>query len=231
MEKIIAKIIASPKYREAMRLIDEPTLGGKQVHVSFNSLHGIAHAKHVMNYAVDFLRQMDARPRDIELAKIAALTHDVALADHDKTNHAQRSAEIVRQWLTEYDMAKADINTICHAIAMHSRGEEINNLIDAAILLGDKMDLTGDRLNLTRPRKGYDAMTELLFLVDKVEFIIDKDVATLKYTVVSGFDTTLFRGWRKAVTIPAKVAKYLGKDFVIEIGDARYSLDEMLQLL
>jgi predicted metal-dependent HD superfamily phosphohydrolase len=155
LEKVVCDILEDKRFLTAMREIDEPAVSGKKIVASFNSLHGIAHAKHVMNYAVKFLQDMKASERDIELVKIATLLHDVALQGHNKGNHAKRSAELAHEWLADYKLEPADVETICHAISVHSNGDDAKNLIDYALLLGDKMDITGDRLNLSRLNKWW----------------------------------------------------------------------------
>ncbi|MDR3125507.1 MAG: HD domain-containing protein [Candidatus Nomurabacteria bacterium] len=231
LEKVLVDILMSDEFLDVMRRIDEPAPKGAKISPSFNSLHGITHAKHVANYAVDFLREMKASQHEIQLAKITALLHDVAIVGFNKEKHAERGAKIAREWLTKYNMNASDIDIIYHAILSHSNGKEINNLVDAAILLGDKMDITGDRLNLSRQIRDIDALTKSLLMINKVEFIVDENLARLRWDVEPGYDIKLFAGWPKAVTVPAKVAKYLERDFVFEFDGKELTEQEFLELI
>jgi HD superfamily phosphohydrolase YqeK len=221
--KLHEKILNDKKYLKAMEKIDEVCT--PDINIQYDSWHGISHAKGVMSQAVDFLKRLGESEQVIELAKVAALLHDIALQDGHKGDHAKIGAKMAKEYLDKLDLSDKDKKLIQHAICFHSRGEEIDNNLDAAILVGDKLDINYARVRFARP----NGINEYMMLIDKIEYILDEKIATLKYTVKDGFDVKCLSEWPKAVTIPAKVAQWLGKDFIFEFSDKKLTEQEFLK--
>jgi HD superfamily phosphohydrolase YqeK len=173
------------------------------------------------------LKQVGGDEYVIELAKIAALLHDIALQNGDKGDHAKSGAEMTQKYLRKFDMPDDDVGLICHAIEFHTAGEEIRNNLDAAILLGDKLDVDHIRCRVV----AHGAIQTYMMLIDGIKFQVGHKVATLKYSVNDKFDVNSLKVWPKAVTIPAKIAGFLGKGFVFQINDKRYTEQEFLEVV
>lgn len=195
----------------------------------FGADHAWGHISRVTAYGIDFLEQCvgfgllsnnEIQRLDL-LLKIAAMLHDVGLSE-TSYNHSTRSSEMSRKYLTSknIDLDEQDVNQICHAIWNHSKGHETRNMLDAALLLGDKMDITKHRmLRIT------DAIIAELTKVEKVEYDIVGKLfaptgAELRYYTSGNFDISKLKVWHKAVIIPMKITN----DF-LHLPDFKFIVD------
>ena len=191
--------------------------------VKFGCDHGIRHWEKVADIAKDFVLRASGDERNANLAEIAGLLHDCGLIcgnDH----HAENGAQIAKAFLKAHygnrqPLSDIDIDVICHAIANHSNGTEIINIVDAAIFFADKIDVSRDRVNTTSSIILAEAIK-----IKSVDYEITNDRLILRYQVEDGFDHNQFFRWRKALEGPAKAATFIGKDFAFYLNDQRYSL-------
>jgi len=186
----------------------------------FGADHAWKHIENVTSYGEDFLEYCvgygivsnNEVMRLKLLLRIAAMLHDVGLAETNE-GYAIHSAGMARKYLSskKIDIEERDIDLICHAISDHSYGQDTKNLLDAALLLGDKLDVTRDRMiRKTKP------IIEELMKVEKVEYrflgkLFVPTGAELRYFTNGDFDVSVLKSWPKAITIPRKVTlEFLG---------------------
>lgn len=186
----------------------------------FGADHGFRHIKRVTEIGMDFLENCvgygfsstDTVLKEKLLLRIAAMMHDIGLADSSR-NHAIHSAELAKKYLSggKVDIDLEDAYTVVHAIANHSDGEEINTIVDAALILADKLDVTSDRIV-----RVTDKITSAVTKIQKAEFHLygklgKGEGAELRYTVDDGFDSSVLKEWPKCVKIPYRVTtEFLG---------------------
>ena len=201
---------ASLREIESKQKVDNP-------YHKFDADHALRHAEKVLSLGKKFLEDaanwglLDRRsiPKQRLLFEIAAMFHDVGLADSAK-NHASHSAELLRHHIEskKIDIAIEDASDICHAISDHSDGFDTKTWIDAALILGDKLDCTGDRIIRIR-----DDLAKQMKTIETVSFgFFGKDGkvkgAELKYTTSSEFDVKVFvELYPKWVLFPYNVTK------------------------
>ena len=191
----------------------------------FGCNHGIEHWLGVSRIAKDFARRAGGNHHEVILADIAGLLHDCGMICGEK-NHAENGARIARCFLKanygdNRPLSDADIEIICHAIAHHSDCKEINNVVDAALVFADKIELGKHRIR----GKCYNDIQVCQSKIDRIEFKLTSDVLAINYVTDEDFDYDFFiASWPKSYEIPTKVATWLGKGFVFFVNNKRIAL-------
>src|SRR6056297_3427352 len=111
---------------------------------------------------------------NVDVARVAALFHDIAKLDADQEVHAEEGARIARKYLeTHGDFPESFIEEVCKAVENHSYQGDLTDLpketqclIEADLL--DKVGANGTVLMLLR--MGYEARTHMdaAEMVDRV---------------------------------------------------------------
>lgn len=189
----------------------------------FGCDHGMSHWLSVAHIASDFVSQAGGNQTEIYLADIAGMLHDCGLICGD-ANHAYNGAQIARAYLESHfgnnrPLNHVDIGIITHAIAQHSNGDKIKNLIDAAVLFADKIDIDRHRLK-SEPLNDVQCEVQK---IQRIEYLIKPYCLALRYHTEGDFSFERLC-WPKAYQIPAKVANYLGKPLWLFVNDQRISL-------
>ena len=204
-------------------------------HEKFGADHSWRHIRRVSEIGMDFLEHCvaygysstDTVLKEKLLLQIAAYMHDIGLADSAR-NHDVHSAALTEKYLAnpKVDIDLRDAYTIVHAVANHSDGKEMDSIVDAALILADKLDVTADRIV-----RVTDKITAECLKIQATEFRLHGKLgkaegAELRYTVDEGFNLEIFKEWPKAIVIPYRVAtEYLGlKDFKFLINDEEVEL-------
>lgn len=208
-------ILNNSKYLELVNRIDNMKFitDGK-----WDWEHGLGHYKRVANYVKTILIQLNEGERIIELGLVAALLHDIGLSESGpkKIDHAIKSSEMFRKFLTGTNINDEETQIIEHAIYDHSKGNDIRNNIDLALLLADKLDVTYHRVINSSIQ---DEINKEYQKIKKVDIEINDDDLIVKYTVDGEINLNILLEWDKIVTIPKKVAKYLSKNYIFKIND------------
>lgn len=111
-------------------------------------LHGWPHVKRVVRLSMQ-LAKTEKEDVDGEVLEAAALLHDVAKhleKGGSISDHGRLSAEMAEEFLKSVSLSKDKIDAVCHAIRVHTHGEEPSS-VEAKILHDadflDKMGTVG----------------------------------------------------------------------------------------
>lgn len=81
----------------------------------------------------------------IEEVKIAALLHDLGSV-YGKKNHAIRSYEMAKEYLSKQNIKLKNKKDVLEAIKIHTDGFTTKNKIACVLMLGDKLDIKDTRI-------------------------------------------------------------------------------------
>ncbi|GAA0677078.1 HD domain-containing protein [Natronoarchaeum mannanilyticum] len=120
------------------------------------------HILNVVELAEEIAR---AEGADVDVARVAALFHDVAKLDADQDVHAEEGARVARQYLENRgEYPESFVDEVCRAVRDHSYQGDLTDLpletrcvIEADLL--DKVGANGTALMLLR--MGYEARTHM----------------------------------------------------------------------
>ncbi len=215
------QLVVNPEWNAAMAEIDDPNnIDNSEEVAKKGSYHGLRHARAVEQIAEEFLSELGVDEDTIYLAKSAALLHDIGLTV-DEDNHEKEGEVFAQEVLKSSSLPDDQRAKILHAIKDHRRGDDITNVVDAAVLLGDKLDVTKDRL---RPEAmNLDAVNRDVANISKVSLDVSDKSLDVHYETDDGYiPTTLFSEWPKAIEAPKKVAEFIGRDFNFYINGEPY---------
>lgn len=228
-DRIFKTIVEDPAWKGWMSAIERNPFG----HPKLNADHGRNHAMKVCQHGEKFLEKAtrydteDASERLIGLFKIAALLHDIGMAEGDINDHAAASADMANWYLRQYDLSCYEIVEITNAIKVHSTDIHPTELLNAALILGDKLDVGAERYaneaclddrSIARMFKeqrkvaqvSYDLMHPLFGY--RSEFSHYK-MARLTYTLKpelgddAPYDATCLAEWPNCLVVPRNVAR------------------------
>lgn len=177
--------------------------------------HGLGHYQRVAMYAKKILEQLGADERIIDLGMVAALLHDIGLCKGKKVNHALESSNLFIEFIHDIEITEMEKEMLGQAIRDHSDGNDIKSLIGLSLLLADKLDVTYHR---TQNSSIQDDTNQQIQKIRSVDIHITDTDLILMYEVESGFDIMVLNAWKKAITIPKKVSKYLEKNFIFMVN-------------
>ena len=108
--------------------------------------HSFPHVTKTAHTAAAILSDLGYSGRDIELAKISGLLHDIGNMVN-RNYHALSGGVIAERILSDYHMPHAEIASIVSAIGNHDEdtGRPVN-IISAALILADKSDVRRSRV-------------------------------------------------------------------------------------
>jgi len=120
------------------------------------------HILNVVELATEIAR---AEGANVDVARVAALFHDIAKLEAEQDEHAAVGAKIAREYLTSHgDYPQSFVEQVCQAVEDHSYQGDITDLpletrclIEADIL--DKVGANGATLLLLR--MGYESRTHM----------------------------------------------------------------------
>ncbi|RBI64262.1 phosphohydrolase [halophilic archaeon] len=129
---------------------------------------------HIIN-VVDLAETIAEREgADVDVARVAALFHDIAKLDADQDVHAEEGARVAREYLESHgEFPESFVEEVCKAVEDHSYQGDLDSLsketqclIEADML--DKVGANGTALMLLR--MGYEARTHMAAaeMVDRV---------------------------------------------------------------
>ena len=181
----------------------------------FGSDHGVKHIERVTKIGLNFMDSClhygyitkEELEKQKLLFKIAVYLHDIGLAEQS-SSHDSRSVVMAKKFLLgeKADLDPEDVEIITHAIFNHTTGQDTKTIVDAALVLADKLDITEERII-----RILDDVTRIQYKILATEFKIygksgKAEGAELRYTVKDDFDAMMLRQWPKCVIIPRMIA-------------------------
>ena len=182
--------------------------------------HGLGHVGKVSNMAAGILSALDYPEREVELARIAGLLHDIGNVVN-RVKHSQSGALMAFRILDRMGMEPEEIAKIVTAIGNHDEGEGVPvSDISAALILADKSDVRRTRVRVTDAAP--DIHDRVNSSVDAAELKIDKEKRTV--ALILRIDTAIasvmeyFEIFLGRMMMCRKAAEKLGLKFCIEIN-------------
>lgn len=178
--------------------------------------HSFAHVEKVAQTASMILSELGYPERQIELAKIAGIMHDIGNVIN-RIDHAQSGAVMAFRLLDNLNMPADEICSVISAIGNHDESTAMPvDPISAALIIGDKTDVRRSRVRnndlLTfdiHDRVNYAVEKSLLhFNDDKTALILELDIDTEISSVMEYFEIFLDR-----MLLCKKASEYLGLKF------------------
>lgn len=209
---------------------------GNTVMPKYSTDHSFRHVLKVQEIGVDFLHACvdagfsspDTIQKEILLFKLAAYMHDIGLAD-SLMNHAIHSSELAKKYLSKQDIDEEDMMIIVRAIANHSDGQDTKTIIDAALLMADKLDVTGDRIIAV-----VDDVTELFSKVTDVSYSFYRKRgkvvgAKLEYKTEGLNGDDIIATYPKSITIPKMITEKFLKlpEFKFVVDGTTINVDKL----
>jgi metal-dependent HD superfamily phosphatase/phosphodiesterase len=187
--------------------------------------HGFRHVGIVSKIASRILKDLGYSEREVELAAIAGIMHDIGnvISRHD---HGQIGALISLNILKELGMDAKERALIAAAIGNHEEdyGYPVNS-IAAALILADKSDVHRGRVRSNKEYAAFDMHDRVNYAVEKSEIIVNKDqnVITLKLNINIEICPVMnyFEIFLNRMMMCRKAASYLGTKFQLIINDAQ----------
>ncbi|MBQ9029455.1 HD domain-containing protein [Candidatus Saccharibacteria bacterium] len=252
-EKVYDAITHDQTWKDWMDVIYENPTDDPKLYAD----HGLCHAQRVVEYGRKFLTdyfycQPYDYKKELGLFSIAAALHDIGYAKKNHEGHAKLSAEIADKYLEQFhDITAKERDVITHAIRHHSNGVDPDNILDAALILADKMDVVGYRYS--NPKCNDDRkignMIREQHKVARVAFkfiepLFSKNAefkcyqtARLSYKLTPAmfeynepYNAKCLAEWPKALIVPRNIA--LGickcKNFEFEVNDVLVDADAII---
>ena len=73
-----------------------------------------------------------------------------------------------------------------------------------------------------------DKINKEIQKIKKVNIRINDKNLVVNYVTDNSFDVKILTNWKKAITIPAKVAKYLNKEFIFLINEEEIKYNNVI---
>src|SRR5574341_216518 len=214
--------IEEVKKNEKIRKIIEKS--DKFLEIMGYTEHGLRHCSLAAHIAHNIMMRLGKTEHRAQLAAIAAYMHDMGNVVN-RDYHAQVSAVLAYQLLSEMDMPQDDILEVIAAIGNHDEkdGQPISDIC-AAIILADKSDVHRSRVrNLDtikqdiHDRVNYAANSSFLRVEEEhktiaLEITIDTSISS----VMEYFEIFLSR-----MIVCRKAAEFLGMRFELEINGSK----------
>lgn len=187
--------------------------------------HGERHANLVAKIAGNVLRRLGHDERDVELAAIAGLLHDIGNVVN-REMHGQTGAILAKGILIGLGMELDEVVRVMGAIGNHeTTWGHATDPIAAALILADKADVHRSRvhgeadLSDIHDRVNYAATRSFLRVDEAAETItLELDIDTEIASVMNYFEIFTNR-----MVFCRVASEYLGCDFALEVNAQRLS--------
>lgn len=185
--------------------------------------HGLRHAGLVGRIAANVLSRLGYPQRQVELAAIAGLLHDIGNLIN-REMHGQAGALMAKDILLDLGMNIAEVTVVMGAIGNHEeeRGHAISP-IAAALILADKADVHRSRVHNEdretfdiHDRVNYAATHSFLRVLPETKRIILE--ITIDTTIASVMD--YFEIFLSRMIMCRRAAEFLGCQFGLEINES-----------
>ncbi len=184
--------------------------------------HSFAHVVKVAETAGGILQTLGYPERDVELAKIAGLLHDIGNLVN-RVEHAQSGAVMAFTILRNMGMDPMDLATVVTAIANHDEGIGVPvDHVAAALILADKSDVRRSRVR-NQDKSSFDIHDRVNYSVKQTILKINEDKTNIKLkmhvdtkygSIMDYFEIFLHR-----MTLCRRAARKLGLEFKLIINE------------
>lgn len=183
--------------------------------------HSFPHVEKVAQTASMVLTELGYPERQIELARIAGMMHDIGNVVN-RADHAQSGAVMAFRLLDNLEMPASEICSIISAIGNHDEATAYPiDAISAALIIADKTDVRRSRVRnsdlLTfdiHDRVNYAVeKSDLHFNEDKTSIILDLTIDTNISSVLEYFEIFLHR-----MLLCKKATNFLGLKFELIVN-------------
>jgi len=186
--------------------------------------HGERHVGLVAHIAYNILKRLGHAERECELAAIAGYLHDIGNAVN-RDHHAQSSAVMAMQILTEMGMPDLEIVRVMGAIGNHHEndGDPVSP-VAAALIMADKSDVHRTRVRNPDMIK-FDIHDRVNYAVEKSFLNVDegRKLITLELTIDTAISQVMeyFEIFMTRMIASRKAAIYLGCSFGLSVNGNR----------
>ncbi|MCD6362247.1 MAG: HD domain-containing protein [Armatimonadetes bacterium] len=188
--------------------------------------HGIRHARKVADIAGDILQSLERYDdRQVELARIAGLLHDIGNMIHRNT-HAMSSALLAFDLLRERGMPLREITQVVAAIGSHDEAEDGKPTTDigAAVIIADKADVARERVR-NPVMAAFDIHDRINYAARSTTLRVDAAARTISLIIEIDLEIgsvmEYFEIFLERMVISRKAAQMLGCSFGLLINDVR----------
>ena len=186
--------------------------------------HSFAHVERVAHTSAMILEGLGYDERTVELAKIAAIMHDIGNVIN-RVDHAQSGAVMAFRLLDNLSMPATEICSIISAIGNHDEGTgQPLDPISAALIIGDKTDVRRSRV------RNHDLLTfdihdrvnyavensKVIFNENKTSIILELQIDTEISSVLEYFEIFMER-----MLLCRRASKFLGVQFEMIINGSK----------
>lgn len=183
--------------------------------------HSFAHVERVAQVASMILETLGYDERTVELARIAAIMHDIGNVIN-RADHAQSGAVMAFRLLDNLSMPASEICSVISAIGNHDEGTGLPlDPISAALIIGDKTDVRRSRVR-NSDLLTFDIHDRVNYAVEKstVHFSDDKTAIVLELQIDTKISPVLeyFEIFLKRMLLCKKAAQQLGVQFQMIIN-------------
>ncbi|MBS1713443.1 MAG: HD domain-containing protein [Armatimonadetes bacterium] len=185
--------------------------------------HGHRHVEVVGGITRSILEKLEAEPRYVELAKIAAHLHDIGNVIN-RIGHPVSGAGIAYRLLDEMGMGAAEIAPVLGAIGNHEElaGSPIS-LMGAALIIADKSDVHRSRVQ-NPILESFDIHDRVNYAVtrSRVDMVAEDKTVSLKLEIDTSFATVMeyFEIFLQRMVMCRNAAQYFGYRFTLEANGA-----------
>jgi uncharacterized protein len=186
--------------------------------------HGERHVGLVAHIAYNILKRLGHPEREAELAAIAGYLHDIGNAVN-RDHHAQTSAVMAMQLLSDMGMPDVEIVQVMGAIGNHHENDgDPVSAVAAAVILADKSDVHRTRVRNPDMIR-FDIHDRVNYAVEKSFLNVDEAAKriTLELTVDTAISQVMeyFEIFMTRMVASRKAAKYLETSFGLTVNGNR----------
>ncbi len=185
--------------------------------------HSFAHVGLVADRAGEILAALGRPEREIELARIAGLLHDIGNIVN-RAGHSQSGALLAFRLLGEIGLPPTETAAVVTAIGNHDEGDgEAVSDIAAALILADKSDVRRSRVRNPDPAT-FDIHDRVNFSVISSELSVDTEGhrVVLSLTIDTAVSPVLdyFEIFLERMLLCRRAARRLGLTFGLVINES-----------
>ena len=148
----------------------------KEVENDYDATHDMRHVLGVIEICKKVCKLFNLNRQQTDDIKIAALLHDICVADEGKTDHAERSYLWAKEYLADKALNDDSKTQILKAIRHHSKGT--NTLYGRVLTFADKLDINEKRI---LPRGLSERGVRQYACIKTVDINIKNDTLIVKF--------------------------------------------------